>query len=397
MPRVKKQVPAIAAPLMQKVRTKLAARQAAQLRRQRHQLQGPQGVMVQLAGESVLSFCSNDYLGLAADPRVRAALVAGAEHYGVGSGASHLVTGHSDAHHALEHELADFVGAERALLFSTGYMANLGLTGALLDRQGTVFEDKLNHASLIDAARLTGAGVKRYRHRDLVSLGRQLAEARGEKLMLTDGVFSMDGDLADLPRLLALAQANNAWLLVDDAHGLGVLGAHGRGCYEHFGVPLTAPAILMGTLGKAFGTFGAFIAGDAELIEYLIQFARPYIYTTALPSALAEATRASLRIVQQEGWRREVLRERIVQFRAGAAQLGYTLLDSPTPIQPVIFGSAEAALAASQALRKHGILVPAIRPPTVPVGTSRLRISLSAAHTHGHVEQLLAALAEVRA
>lgn len=385
------------APGMQKVLDRLAARQAENLLRERRVLQGPQGVSVQLGGETALSFSSNDYLGLAADPRVQAALVAGAGRYGVGSGASHLVTGHSVVHHALENELADFVGAERALLFSTGYMANLGLAGALLDRHGTVFEDKLNHASLIDAARLTGAEVKRHRHGDHARLERQLAEARGEKLLLTDGVFSMDGDIADLQRLLALAQANDAWLLVDDAHGLGVLGRHGRGSFEHFGLPVTAPAILMGTLGKAFGTFGAFIAGDAKLIEYLVQFARPYIYTTALPPALAEATRASLRIMQAEGWRRETLRERIAQFRAGATQLGFTLLDSQTPIQPVIFGTADAALAASEALRKRGILAPAIRPPTVPAGTSRLRISLSAAHTQAQVEQLLSALAEVRA
>jgi len=307
------------------------------------------------------------------------------------------VTGHSEAHHVLEEELATFVGAERALLFSTGYMANLALAGTLLERQGTVFEDKLNHASLIDAARLSGAAIKRFRHGDLDRLAQLLSGVHGDKLILTDGVFSMDGDLANLPRLLALARDHEAWLLIDDAHGLGVLGDHGCGSFEHWQQPLAAPAILLGTLGKAFGTFGAFIAGNAEVIETLIQQARPYIYTTALPPALAEATRVSLQIVQQEGWRRSALRERIAQFRAGMAALGYSLPDSETPIQPVVLGTADAALAASDALRARGILVPAIRPPTVPAGTSRLRISLSATHDAEHIEQLLAAMAAIRA
>jgi 8-amino-7-oxononanoate synthase len=274
-------------------------------------------------------------------------------------------------------------------------MANLGLAGALLDRHGTAFEDKLNHASLIDAARLSGATVRRYRHGDLDRLAALLADAPGEKLILSDGVFSMDGDLAALPRLLALARGHASWLLIDDAHGLGVLGAHGRGLYEQHGLRPTGPAILLGTLGKAFGTFGAFIAGDAELIDYLMQRARTYIYTTALPPAVAAATRVSLKIVQEEAWRRERLRAHIARFRAGAARLGLQLLDSPTPIQPLVLGGAQAALAASQALQARGILVPAIRPPTVAEGSSRLRISFSAAHSDAQVEQLLAALAEL--
>lgn len=368
---------------------------AAHLLRTRRVLDGPQGVEVRVDGESFLSFCSNDYLGLAADPRLGDALVAGAQRYGVGSGASHLVTGHSVAHHALEEELAAFVGAERALLFSTGYMANLGLVGALLDRSGTVFEDKLNHASLIDAARLSGARVKRYRHGDLAQLQARLVDSGGEKLILTDAVFSMDGDGADLARLHALAIRHDAWLLVDDAHGLGVLGATGRGSFEHFGLAPRAPAILLGTLGKAFGTFGAFIAGNAELIEYLIQRARPYIYTTALPPAVAEATRAGLRIVQDESWRRDELRARVAQFRSGAGRLGLRLLESFTPIQPIVFGDPAAALTASETLRRGGILVPAIRPPTVPQGESRLRITLSAAHSAAQVDRLLDALGEL--
>jgi 8-amino-7-oxononanoate synthase len=375
------------------IREELQRLRAQHLYRTRRVLESPQGVEVRVDGETLLSFCSNDYLGLANDARVIAALRSGAERYGAGSGASHLVTGHSLAHHALEEELAAFVGAERALLFSTGYMANLGVVSALLDRHGTVFEDKLNHASLIDAARLSGAQVQRYAHADLARLETLLAVGEGEKLVLSDGVFSMDGDVAQVARLATLVQQHGAWLLVDDAHGVGVLGAHGRGTLEHFGLRPQAPLILLGTLGKAFGSFGAFIAGDEDLVEYLIQRARPYIYTTALPPAVAEATRASLRIVQEEGWRREVLNARIAQFRAGAAQLGLKLLDSPTPIQALILGEAQAAMAASDALRTRGILVAAIRPPTVPAGSARLRITFSAQHSAQQVERLLEALA----
>ena len=382
-------------PGLQRVRDELQRLRAQHLYRIRRVLESPQGVEVRVDGENLLAFCSNDYLGLANNARVTAAFQNGAQRHGVGSGASHLVTGHSVAHHALEEELAAFVGAERALLFSTGYMANLGVVSALLDRHGTVFEDKLNHASLIDAARLSGARVQRYAHGDLTKLATQLDAKEGDGLILTDGVFSMDGDVADVARLATLAQRYAAWLLVDDAHGLGVLGAHGRGTLERFGLRPQTPLILLGTLGKAFGTFGAFIAGDEDLVEYLIQRARPYIYTTALPPAVAEATRASLHIVREEGWRRDVLNARIAQFRAGAAQLGLTLLDSPTPIQALILGEAHAAVAASEALRARGILVPATRPPTVPAGSARLRITFSAQHSAQQVERLLAALAEL--
>ena len=381
--------------MLNDIREDLQRLRAQHLYRTRRVLDSPQGVEVRVGSEILLSFCSNDYLGLANDARVVGALQNGAQRYGAGSGASHLVTGHSATHHALEEELATFVGAERALLFSTGYMANLGVASALLDRHGTVFEDKLNHASLIDAARLSGAQVKRYAHGDLARLELQLAASEGKRLILTDGVFSMDGDLADVARLTALAQQHAAWLLVDDAHGLGVLGAHGRGTLEHFGLQPQAPLILLGTLGKAFGSFGAFIAGDEDLVEYLIQHARPYIYTTALPPAVAEATRASLRIVQQEAWRRDTLNARIAEFRSGAAQLGFTLLDSATPIQALILGEAQAAVAASDALRARGLLVPAIRPPTVPAGSARLRVTFCAQHSAQHVERLLEALAEL--
>jgi 8-amino-7-oxononanoate synthase len=380
---------------MRRLRDELNQRRALHLYRTRRLLESPQGVEVRVDGEPLLSFCSNDYLGLANDPRVLGAFKQGAERFGVGSGASHLVSGHGVAHHALEEELAAFVGAPRTLLFSTGYMANLGVVGALLGRGDTAFEDKLNHASLIDAARLSGAAVKRYRHLDVARLKVLMEMAQGEKLVLTDGVFSMDGDVVPLPALMELAQAHDAWLLVDDAHGLGVVGENGRGTFEYFGRRLEPAVILLGTLGKAFGTFGAFIAGDNDLIEFLIQSARSYIYTTALPPAVAEATRASLRIVQQEGWRRAALNERIAQFRHGATQLGFRLLDSPTPIQPLILGDADAAVQASEALRRRGILVPAIRPPTVPAGSARLRISFCALHSVQHVERLLEALAVV--
>jgi len=383
--------------LLAPIREALAEMDTRHVRRHRRILESPQSVEVSIDGEAVLSFCSNDYLGLANDPRVCTAFKKGVDQNGAGSGASHLITGHHRSHHALEDELADFVGAERALLFSTGYMANLGVGQALLGGSGTAFEDRLNHASLIDAARLGAGKVRRYRHGDLDRLSDMLASVSGNKLILTDAVFSMDGDLADLPRLQQLAERHQSWLLVDDAHGLGVLGGSGRGSLEHFRMLPTTPAILLGTLGKAFGTFGAFVAGEADLIEYLVQRARPYIYTTALPPALAEATRASLRIVREEDWRREALRARIMQFREGATQLGLSLMDSFTPIQPLIFGTSDAALAASSTLRKNGVLVPAIRPPTVPAGSSRLRVSLCALHTAEHVERLLTALAKVEA
>jgi len=379
-----------------RIEEQLARRRAEHRYRRRRVLQSPQAVEVRIGSRVLLSFCSNDYLGLANDPRVLAAFKLGAERYGVGSGASHLVTGHAAPHHALEEELADFAGTERALLFSTGYMANLGVAGALGGRNATVFEDKLNHASLIDAAR-QGAEVKRYAHGDMERLAALLAATGDDKLILTDGVFSMDGDLAPLPLLVTLAREHGARLLVDDAHGFGVLGAHGRGSFEHFGLEVTPPAILMGTLGKAFGTFGAFVAGEDALIEFLIQEARTYIYTTALPPAVAEATRASLRLVREEGWRRAALDERIRQFRAGAERLGFELLESFTPIQPLILGDDAAALAASAFLEERGILVPAIRPPTVPEGSARLRITLCALHSEQQVARLLDALAALAA
>jgi 8-amino-7-oxononanoate synthase len=371
----------------------LEQRRRKHLYREREVLATPQGVEVVVGQERLLAFCSNDYLGLANHPAVVHAFQDGAARYGVGAGASHLVSGHSGAHHALEEELAEFVGSARALLFSTGYMANLGVVSALVSRHGTIFEDRLNHASLIDAARLARAEVVRYAHGDSARLAELMATSPQPELITTDAVFSMDGDVAPLAALEQLARRHGARLLADDAHGFGVLGAQGRGSFEAQGVPVAGPSILMGTLGKALGTFGAFVAGEAALIETLIQQARTYIYTTALPPAVAEATRAALRLVRAESWRREQLRALIARFRTGAMQLGLKLLASDTAIQPVMLGDAEAALRASRALRAHGIWVPAIRPPTVPAGSARLRVTLSTAHSTEHVDRLLDALA----
>jgi 8-amino-7-oxononanoate synthase len=371
----------------------LDARRADDLYRRRQVLDGPQGVEVRVEGRSYLSFCSNDYLGLANHPEVVAAFHRGLDEYGAGSGAAHLISGHSRAHHALEEELADYVGRPRALLFSTGYMANLGVVSALAGHGDRVFEDQANHASLLDGARLSGARLIRYRHGDCAALEQRLAAApAGEYLVATDGVFSMDGDLAPLPGLAELAAAHQAWLLVDDAHGLGVIGPGGSGTAAHYGLAPAQVPILMGTLGKAFGTFGAFVAGSETLVETLIQEARTYIYTTAPPPAAAAATRAALRLVREQNWRREQLQALVRRFRNGAAQLGLDLADSFTPIQPLIVGEAAAALQLSDALRARGILIGAIRPPTVPPGSARLRITFSAAHSAAQVDRLLDAL-----
>ncbi|MEW6037094.1 MAG: 8-amino-7-oxononanoate synthase [Pseudomonadota bacterium] len=362
--------------------------------RRRRIAEGPQDVRVVIDGRPMVNFCSNDYLGLANHPAVREAFRRGVDRWGAGSGASHLVCGHSAAHHALEEELAEFTGRPRALLFSTGYMANLGVVSALVGRGDAVFEDRLNHASLLDGGLLSGARFQRYPHADTGALDAALVESRAEtRLVVTDGVFSMDGDLAPLPELVRVAGRGGAWLMVDDAHGLGVLGEEGRGTLEHFGLGETEVPVLVGTLGKALGTFGAFVAGSEDLIDYLIQRARPYVYTTALPPAVAEATRASLRLVRGERERRERLHRNVRRFRAGAASLGLELGDLAGPIQPIVTGANAAALEASQRLAGRGFLVSAIRPPTVPEGTARLRITLSASHTCDQVDGLLEALA----
>ncbi|MBD9633802.1 8-amino-7-oxononanoate synthase [Pseudomonas sp. PDM19] len=373
---------------------RLALRQAEDLYRRRPLLESPQGPEVVIDGQPMLAFCSNDYLGLANHPEVIAALRAGAERWGVGGGASHLVNGHCGPHHELELALAEFTGRPRALLFSTGYMANLGTVTALVGKGDSVLEDRLNHASLLDAGLLSGARFSRYLHNDAASLASRLDKAEGNTLVVTDGVFSMDGDLADLPALCARAREKGAWVMVDDAHGFGPLGANGGGIVEHFGLGMDDVPVLVGTLGKAFGTAGAFVAGSEELIETLIQFARPYIYTTSQPPAVACATLKSLELLRAESWRRDHLNALIARFRAGAEAIGLSLMDSPTPIQPILIGGSAQAMALSAELRQRGILVGAIRPPTVPAGTARLRVTLSASHTEAQVDRLLLALAE---
>ena len=378
---------------MRDLQPELDRRRRQQLYRSRRIIGRSRGAELQLDDRVLLNFSSNDYLGLAGHPEVAAAMQQGITTWGVGSGAAHLVTGHTTAHHALEEELAEFTGYPRALLFSTGYMANQGVISALLDRGDSLFEDRLNHASLIDGGLLSRAAMKRYPHADVAVLKRQLESVhQGEKLIATDGVFSMDGDMAPLPELVEVAAENDSWLMVDDAHGIGVLGDEGRGTLARFGLGSQQVPILMGTLGKALGTFGAFVAGSAALIETLIQQARSYIYTTAPPPAVAEATRTSLRIARQETWRRERLQELIGRLRDHAAMLGLPLMASTTPIQPIVAGDAETALTWSRQLEQQGILVSAIRPPTVPKGSARLRITLSAVHTDRQFGQLLEAL-----
>jgi 8-amino-7-oxononanoate synthase len=383
-----------------------AAREALQelegraLRRRRRCVQGftrpGLSTHVIVDGRASLNFCSNDYLGLARDPRLAEAMGRAAAASGSGSGAAHLVTGHGAEHHALEEELAAFTGREAALLFSTGYMANLGAITALAGRGEGVLQDRLNHASLLDAARLAGADLQRYAHLCVGDAAQRLEAAGGRCTVLaTDGVFSMDGDLAPLPQLAGLARDHAAWFVVDDAHGLGVLGPGGRGSVLAAGLDEAAVPLLVGTLGKSFGSFGAFVAGPADLVELVMQRARSYIYTTALPPPVAAATRAALRIAEAESWRRQVLAQHVAAFRSGARERGLALGDSTTPIQPLLVGDAALALQASQRLFEAGYWVAAIRPPTVPAGTARLRVTLTAGHTTAEVEGLLDALVRV--
>ncbi|MEE8058378.1 MAG: 8-amino-7-oxononanoate synthase [Pseudomonadales bacterium] len=374
----------------------LVERKQHHLYRQRRVMNSAQGAEVVVDKKSYLNFCSNDYLGLANHPDVVAAFKHAVDDFGVGSGASHLVCGHSTLHHQLEEELADFVGRDRALVFSSGYMANLGVINALVGKNDYVFEDKLNHASLLDAGLLSGARFQRFLHNDIDNLEARLKKTgEGRKLIVVDSVFSMDGDIAPLSELVLLAEKYNACLMADDAHGIGVLGANGAGCVEHFKLNQKQLPILMGTLGKSFGSFGAFVAGSDDLIETLIQFARSYIYTTALPPAVAAATLASLQVVRSDSDRREHLHHLIVRFKRGAKELGLELMPSDTAIQPLLIGGSEKALTVSEALAEKGFLISAIRPPTVPVNFSRLRITLSASHSVQQVEKLLEALAVV--
>ncbi|NYS60556.1 8-amino-7-oxononanoate synthase [Vreelandella salicampi] len=340
---------------------------------------------------SALDFAGNDYLGFAQDPRVCEAQAEGARRYGAGAGASHLVSGHLEVHDALEDALAQWTGRERALLFSTGYMANLGVLQSLADRHTAIFQDRLNHASLIDGATLSGARSRRYHHRDSNDLARLLERSeRQHKLVVSDGVFSMDGDVAEIATLAHVSQRHNAWLMIDDAHGVGVLGENSSGCAG--GVTSQDVPILVGTLGKALGTAGAFVAGDAELIDHLIQFSRSYVYTTAQPPAIAAATLKALEIVQGEPEHRAQLNANIAYFRRAALPLGLPLSDSATPIQPLLLGSETRVMTWAARLAQQGIYVGAIRPPTVPNGEARLRITLSAKHSHSDINRLLEGL-----
>ena len=380
--------------IQQRLQERLRQRQQQSLFRNRLTLDSAQGPEVRMGGATLLCFCSNDYLGLANHPDLVQSLQSAAGRYGVGSGASHLVVGHSTPHHELESAIAEFTGRERALLFSSGYMANLGVLTALLAKGDLVLEDRLNHASLLDGGLLSGARLQRFQHNDLTELRRRL-DARPDTvagLVAVDGVFSMDGDSAPLVELSKLCRQQKALLLVDDAHGFGVLGERGAGSVEAAGLDSSQAPLLMGTLGKALGCAGAFVAADQTLIEGLIQFARSYIYTTALPPALAAASLTALRLLREEGWRRQHLRVLIERFRRGAQTLGLNLANSHSAIQPVMVGEAGAASRLSEVLRLRGVLVSAIRPPAVPRGTARLRITLSAAHTEAQVDRLLDAL-----
>ncbi len=375
--------------------TRLHNRKSNGLYRHRLTLEGPQGTHVSIAGRKYLSFCSNDYLGLANHPELIEAVCEGAIRYGVGAGASHLIAGHHSSHHRLEEVLAYFTGFPRALLFSSGYMANAGVVTALVGHGDAVFTDRLNHASLNDAALLSRAKLTRYPHLDLAILEQRLAVSQAKrKLVMTDAVFSMDGDIAPVAKLLELCEKYDAWLLLDDAHGFGVLGQQGRGIVSHFNI--SSPRIIyMATLGKAAGVSGAFVAGQAEIIKILIQYARSYIYTTATPPLLSHAVLKSLALIEREEWRRKKLMQLIGRLKRELQSLRWRLLLSVTPIQPVIIGESSEVLQISNALRERGFLIPAIRPPTVPQGSARLRISLSASHSIEDVKQLAMVLREL--
>lgn len=373
----------------------LTQKQQQSLYRSTLAIESAQQTNLNIAGQNYLNFCSNDYLGLANHPQVVQAFQNATNYYGVGAGSAHLINGHSRIHQQLEQALAEFTGRSRALLFSTGYMANMGTINAVMERDDRIHADRLNHASLVDAALLSRAKMHRYRHNDLAHLERNLQiNPDANQMIVCDGVFSMDGDTAPVAQMVKLANQYQAWLMVDDAHGFGVLGTKGAGLLEQQHLSQQDVPILMATLGKALGTAGAFVAGSEELIEYLIQTARTWIYTTAMPTAIAAASLASLKIVEEEIWRREKLATLIQQFKQGAQQLGLQLMPSDSAIQPIMIGSAAQTVQLSKKLRKHGILVSAIRPPTVPQDTARLRITLSALHTEQEVKRLLDALSE---
>jgi 8-amino-7-oxononanoate synthase len=382
--------------LSERFTSRLQQRQSQALYRKRPLAFSAQQPSMQINGLPLVNFASNDYLGLANHPELKRAIRDNLDDLSVGSGAAHLVTGHHLQHHLLEDELADWLGVRRVLLFSTGYMANLAVLETLMQKGDVILADKLNHASLIDGAQHSPATVKRYPHADTQALERRLnalaLSAEQQAMVVTDGVFSMDGDIAPLEKIAQLCQNYQSWLFVDDAHGLGVLGEKGRGSLNHFGLGVNDNAILMGTLGKAFGVSGAFVAGSETLIETLIQFARPYIYTTAMSPLMALAGRTALKLVQSADDRRERLKRNIKHFKEGCRQLGLPLMPSDTAIQPLVLGNSKTALEWSEQLKQAGFWVTAIRPPTVPQNTARLRITLSASHTAEQIERLLSQL-----
>jgi len=378
---------------MKDLQNNLLQRKQQGLYRKRNILQGPQGRKIILNNKQVLNFSGNDYLGLANHPEVKESFINAAHQYGVGSGAAHLVNGHTQAHHELEEELADFCGYPRTLLFSTGYMANLGVAQSLCTKNARIIEDKLNHASLLDAANISNAQLIRYRHKDYDNLQHKLKHCESAvKMVSSDSVFSMDGDEADIQQMIKHCQTHNAYLMLDDAHGFGVLGKDGRGSLSHQQIAAPDVSVYMATLGKALGTAGAFIAGSEELIETLIQTARCYIYTTAMPAAVAKATHTSLHLLVRENWRQQTLKKNIYFFKTLASQAELNLLPSNTAIQPVIIGNAQSALNISQQLLNQGFHVAAIRPPTVPKNTARLRVTLRADHTEEDIERLISAV-----
>ena len=370
--------------------------------RTRKVVQSPQGARMQINGRTTIAFCNNDYLGLAAHPRLIAAATEAMAEYGFGGAASHFVSGHSTPHHALEAQLAGFMGMESALFFSSGYLANIGILSALADRHTTIFADKLNHACLIDGAILSRAKTVRYAHCDMVALRTALenSDANSPRIIATDAVFSMDGDIAPLNLILELAEEFDALLVIDDAHGFGVLGKSGRGTLQYFTLPtalVKKRVVYMATLGKAAGGYGAFVAGAANVVEWIMQSARSYIFTTATPPAIAAALSQSLHIIDEEPQRRTHLHMLIGLFQQSLALKNFKLLPSETAIQPIIIGSNHDAMAVADALMSRGFWVPAIRPPTVPEGTARLRVSLNAAHSVDDVMDLIMALVDIDA
>lgn len=390
--------------LLDQIQRELSVLDQKSLRRRRRHTESPSAPRVMVDGKSMLAFCSNDYLGLAAHPKIVAALQEGADVYGVGSGASHLISGHSRAHAMLEERLAEFASPHlvdaRALYFCTGYMANLAVLSGLAAVSGketVLFSESLNHASLIDGAKLSRAQLQVFPHGDVDTLRTMLAASDAPtKIVATDSVFSMDGNLAPIPALLALCEEFNAWLVIDDAHGFGALGEHGRGVLEHF--DLRSPNVVyMGTLGKSAGVGGAFVAAHKDVIEWLVNKARPYIYTTAAPPALAHALLTSLDIIQgDEGMQRRAhLQSLIAQLRRDLKLKRWTLMPSTTAVQPILIGDNAESLQAAASLYEQGFWVPAIRPPTVPEGTARLRITLSAAHTAEDLAALIAVVNEL--